>query len=147
MKLFFYAYKSWGHDPIWYISCLCRKFSELRALLFLSSTQTSQNLKFIQKSPCLSSLKNKFQWTQKTFWPLIRMILIWTFWDYNSSWSKKSTPIQPRGVIGAPPTMYFQKMQFLGVFCPFLQRSLGKRRGEEGKHVSFFSFSRFFGSK
>ena len=65
MKLFSYAYKSWGHDPIWYFSCLCRKFSELRALLFLSSTQTSQNMKFIQKCPCLSSLKNKFQWTQK----------------------------------------------------------------------------------
>ena len=79
MKLFFYAYKSWGHDPIWYFSCLCRKFSELRALLFLSSTQTSQNLKFIQKCPCLSSLKNKFQWTQNNFWPLIRKILIWTF--------------------------------------------------------------------
>ena len=110
MKLFFYSYKSWGHDPIWYYSCLCIKFSELRALLFLSSTQTSQNLKFIQKCPCLSSLKNKFQWTQKYFWPLIRKILIWTFWDYKSSWSKKSTPIQPRGVIGAPPTMYFQKI-------------------------------------
>ena len=25
---------------------------------------------------------------------------------------QKITPIQPRGVIGAPPTMYFQKMQF-----------------------------------
>ena len=50
----------------------------------------------------MSSLKNKFQWTQKNFWPLIRKILIWTFWDYKSSWSKKSTPIQPRGVIGAP---------------------------------------------
>ena len=124
MKLFFYAYKSWGHDPIWYFSCLCRKFSELRALLFLSSTQTSQNLKFIQKCPCLSSLKNKFQWTQKIFWPHIREVLIWTFWDYKSLWSKKPTPIQPQGVIGAPPTMYFQKMQILGVFCPFLQRSL-----------------------
>ena len=33
-------------------SCLCRKFSELRALLFLSSIQNSQNLKFIQKCPC-----------------------------------------------------------------------------------------------
>ena len=126
MKLFFYAYKSWGHDPIWYFSCLCRKFSELRALLFLSSTQTSQNLKFIKKCPCLSSLKSKFQWAQNFFWPLIRKILIWTFWDYKSSRSKKSTPIQPRGVIGAPPTMYFQKMQFLGVFRPFLQRSLNK---------------------
>ena len=29
--------------------------SELRALLFLRSTQTSQNLKFLQKCPCLSS--------------------------------------------------------------------------------------------
>ena len=37
---------------------------------------------------------------------------------------QKSTPIQPWGVIGAPPTMYFQKIQFLGVFCSFLQRSL-----------------------
>ena len=124
MKLFFYACKSWGHDPIWYFSCLCRKFRELRALLFLSSTQTRQNLKFIPKCLCLSILKNKFQWTQNVFWPLIRKILIWTFWDYKSSLSKKSTPIQPRGVIGAPPTMYFQKIQFLGVFRPFLQRSL-----------------------
>ena len=113
MKLFFYAYKSWGHDPIWYFSCLCRKFSELRALLFLSSTQTSQNLKFIQKCPCLSSLKNKFQWTQKIFWPLIRKILIWTFWDYKSSWSKKSTPIQPWGAIGAPYYV-FSKDAILG---------------------------------
>jgi hypothetical protein len=27
----------------------------------------------------LSSIKNKFQWTQNIFWPLIRKILIWTF--------------------------------------------------------------------
>mgnify|MGYP007015856839 CR=1 FL=1 len=73
---------------------------------------------------CSSNLKNKFQWTKKNFGPLIRKILIWTFWDYKSSWSKTLTPIQPRGVIGAPPTMYFQKMQFVGVFRPFLQRSL-----------------------
>ena len=65
MKLFFYTYKSWVHDPIWYFSYLCRKFSELKASLFLSSSQTSQNLKLIPKCPCLSSLKNKFQWTQK----------------------------------------------------------------------------------
>ena len=55
-------------------SCLCRKFSQLRALLFLSSTQTSQNLKFIQKCPYFSNLKNKFQSTQKNFWPLIRRV-------------------------------------------------------------------------
>ena len=89
MKLFFYAYKSWGHDSIWYFSCICRKFSELRALLFLSSTQTRQNLKFIHKCPCLSSLKNKFQWTQKK--------------------SKKSTPIQPQSVIGAPLLYIFKR--------------------------------------
>ena len=57
----FYAYKSSGHDPTRYFSCLCRKFNELRVLLFLRSTQISQNLKSIQKCPCLSSLKNKFQ--------------------------------------------------------------------------------------
>ena len=37
------------------------------ALLFLSSSQTSQNLKFIPKCPFLSSLTNKFQGTQKNF--------------------------------------------------------------------------------
>ena len=46
------------------------------------------------------------------------------FLGLKSSWSKKSTPIQLQGVIGAPPTMYFQMMQFLGVFRPFLQRSV-----------------------
>ena len=47
--------------------------------------------------------------------------LIWTFWDYKTSWSKKSTPIQPRS-----PVMYFPKMQFLRLFRPLLQMSLGK---------------------
>ena len=87
-------------------------------LLYLSFTQTSQILKFIQKCPCLWSLKNKFQWTQKVFWPLIRKILIWTFWDYKSSWSKKPTPIQPRGVIGAPYYV-FSKNAILGS-VPFI---------------------------
>ena len=71
----------------------------------------------------------KFSCLSKDLWVYgqntqIRKVLIWTFWDYKSLWSKKSTPIQPQGVIGAPPTMYFQKMQILGVFRPFLQRSL-----------------------
>ena len=35
--------------------CLCRKFTELRALLFLSFTETSQNLKFIQKCYVLAA--------------------------------------------------------------------------------------------
>ena len=69
-------------DPIWYFSCLCRKFRELRALLFLSSTQTSQNLKFIQKCPRLSSLKTSLV-NSKNVWPLIRKILVWTFWHYK----------------------------------------------------------------
>ena len=38
IKVFIYAYKSWGQDPIWYFSCLCRKFSE-------------------QKCPCWAALK------------------------------------------------------------------------------------------
>ena len=117
MKLFSNAYKSWGHDPIWYFPCLCRKFSEFSALLFA----------------CLSSLKIKFRWTENNFWLnnfwlLIRKIFIQPFLDYKSSWSKKSTPIQPRGVIGVPITMYFQKMQSLRVFSPFLQRSLGNAK-------------------
>ena len=102
--------------------------------VFVENSVTSDLcfLKFIQKCPCSNSLK-KFQWTQKNVWPLIRKILIWTFWNYKSSWSKKSTPIQPGGVIGAlPPTMYFQKIQFLGVFRPFLQRPLANGRRLQG---------------
>ena len=76
MKLFFYAFKSWGHGPI---------------------------------CPFLSSLKNKFQWTQNSFWSFIRKVLIWSFLDNSSLWSKKSTPIQPRGVIGAPPLCIFKR--------------------------------------
>ena len=53
-------YKSWGHDPIWYFSCLCRKFTELRALLFLSSsTQTSQNQEIYPKMPMFEQLKKQ----------------------------------------------------------------------------------------
>ena len=36
---------------------------------------------------------------------------------------QKINPHPALGRIRSPPTMYFQKMQFLGVFRPFLQRS------------------------
>ena len=36
---------------------------------FQSSTSSSQNMKFIKKCPCLSSLKTKFYWTQIFFDP------------------------------------------------------------------------------
>ena len=149
MKLFFYAYKSWGHDLIWYFSCLCRKFSELRALLFLSQP----NLKFIQKCPCLSSLKNKFQWTQKIFWPLIRKILIWTFWDYKSSWSKKSTPMYFQWCNSWECSVHFFRgpcpsscMPFQVKFQGILQSDYSRRlyiKGEQilyiAKNLSWFS--------
>ena len=109
VKILSHAFKTWGHDTIWYFSCLCKKFIELRVIVFLSSIQSSQNMKFIKKCPWLSSLKTKFQWTKTFFWPLIRKVLIWTFWDYKSSWSKKSTPIQPWGVIGAPLLCIFKR--------------------------------------
>ena len=80
------------------------------SLLILVSVNENSNCKWhLCARPCLSSLKNKFQWTQNNVWPLIRKILIWTFWDYKSSWSKKSTPIQPRGVIGAPLLCIFKR--------------------------------------
>ena len=47
------------------------------------------------KMPMFEQLKKQVPVNSKIFWPLIRKILIWTFWDYKSSWSKKSTPIQP----------------------------------------------------
>ena len=37
-----------------------------------------------------------------------------------------NNPHPAPGCNRCPPTMYFQKMQFLGVFRPFLQRSLGR---------------------
>ena len=37
---------------------------------------------------------------------------------------KKHTPIQPRGGIGAPLPCNFKKNEILGVFRPFIQRSL-----------------------
>ena len=37
---------------------------------------------------------------------------------------QKINPHPAPGCIRSPPTMYFQRMQFLGVFCPLLQRSL-----------------------
>ena len=54
-------------------------------------------------------LKKQVPVNSKIFWHLIRKILIWTFWDYKSSWSKKSTPIQPQGVIGAPLLCIFKR--------------------------------------
>ena len=87
MKFFSYAYKSFWTQSF--------AFSDLWPLLNPAIT-------WIQKCSFLSSLKNKLLWIQKNFRPLIRKILIWTFWNYKSSWSKKSTPIQPRDVIGAP---------------------------------------------
>ena len=37
---------------------------------------------------------------------------------------QKVNPNLAQGVIGVPSNMYFQMMQFLGVFRPFLQRFL-----------------------
>ena len=39
---------------------------------------------------------------------------------------QKINPHPALGCNRSPPIMYFQKMQFLGVFRPFLQRSLNK---------------------
>ena len=89
-------------------------------LLFLSSTQTSQNLKFIQKCPCLSSLKNKFQWTQNNFNPSLQRSWYELFIVIKAH-GPKINPHPAPGCNRSPPIMYFQKMQFLGVFRLFHQ--------------------------
>ena len=105
-------------------------------LCFFCSNQPKSEI--YPKMPMFEQLKKKVPVNSKNFLTKFRKILIWTFWDYKSSWSKKSTPIQARAVIGAP-TMYFQKMQFLGVFRPFLQRSLDElSKSGEPKVVSVF---------
>ena len=50
----------------------------------------------------MSSLKTKFQWTQKFFLPLVRKILMILR-------AKKSTPIQPQGVMGVPLLCIFKR--------------------------------------
>ena len=40
-------------------------------------------IKLIKKCPCLSSLKTEFWSIQNIFWPLIRKILMWTFYGLS----------------------------------------------------------------
>ena len=77
-------------------------------------------------------LKKQVPVNSKIFWPLIRKILIWTFWDYKSSWSKKPTPIQPRGVIGAPYYV-FSKNAILGSVPSISSEVLGLMVGHSFK--------------
>ena len=81
-----------------------------RALLFLSSTQTSQNLKFIQKA---HGPKNQ---------PPSRPGM------YN-----RSPPPHTHN-------MYFQMMQFLGVLRPFLQISLPGSTSKAPFRLSYAAF-------
>ena len=75
--IFFYAYKSWGHDPIWYFSCICKKFSNLElcyfwALLKPGKSEIYKEMpKFEQlkkQVPVNSKKKKKFDPTLERSW-------------------------------------------------------------------------------
>ena len=66
---------------------MCFAFSEL-----YSNPPKSE---FDPKMPMFEQLKKTSSSEHKQFFDPIRKILIWTFWDYKGSWSKKSAPIQP----------------------------------------------------
>ena len=95
--------------------------------IFHVSVENSVNSEFCffwaLLKPFLSSWKDKLQWTQKSFGPIIRKILTWIFRIIKAH-GPKLNPHPAPGCNRSPPTMYFQKMQFLGVFRPFFQRSL-----------------------
>ena len=69
-------------------------FVELIALLFLSSTQTSKNLKFIQKCPCLSSLRTSSRELKTIFDPSFERSWYELFSIIKAQGPKKN-PIQP----------------------------------------------------
>ena len=55
-----YAYKNWGHDPIWYFSYLCTKISEHRVCFSeLYSKQPKSEIH--QKMPMFEQLKNQVE--------------------------------------------------------------------------------------
>jgi hypothetical protein len=114
VKILSWAYKSWGHDQIWHFLYPCKKLIELSGMLFLSSSPSSQNLKFIKRYPCLSSLITMFYLTQNCFIPLTRKILMWIFWVMLWSKSIPSAPYPAPGCYWSPPPPYLVilKMKF-----------------------------------
>ena len=58
------------------------------------------------------------------------------FFKLQKSISKKSTSIQPRGGIGSP-YLVISKNEILGVFRPFIQRSLARPNNA----IAFFLFN------
>ena len=71
------------------------KFSKLRALLFLSSTQTSQNLKFIQKCPRLSDLKKSSSELKTNFDPSLERSWYELFGIIKAHGPKNQPPYSP----------------------------------------------------
>ena len=88
-----------------------RKFSELYySFAFLSSTQTSQNLQFIQKMPMFEQLKKQVPVNSKFFFdPSLESYWYELFGIIKGHGQKKSTSIQPWGVIGAPLLCIFKR--------------------------------------
>ena len=64
MNLFFYAYKTWGHDPIWYFSCLC-EWTQSFAFSELYSNQTKSEI--YPKMPMFEQLKKQVPVNSKHF--------------------------------------------------------------------------------
>ena len=82
-------------------------------MLFLSSTPSSQNLKFIKKCPCLSSLKTKFYWTQKCFDPSLERS--WCeYFELCYGLSPYHLPPSSPGVLLEPPLPCSFKNEILG---------------------------------
>ena len=65
-ELFFYEYKSWGHDPIWHFSCLRRKFSELRTLI--QGTKKIRSKFNYFRSCCYQVVKLTSYTLRQNFW-------------------------------------------------------------------------------
>ena len=96
MKILFYAYKSWGHDPIWHFPYPCRKFRVWTQCYAFSELP---KYKIHQKMPMFEHLKNQILVNSNFFWPLIRKILMWTFYGVGP-YHPLPSAIWPQGVFG-----------------------------------------------
>ena len=115
-EIFFY---SWGDDPIWCFSCL--QWTQSFAFSEFYSNQPKSEI--YQKMPMFEQLKKtSSSEPKKNFDPSLERSWYELFGIIKAH-SPKNQPPSSR-CNRSPPTMYFQKMQLLGVFRPFLQRSL-----------------------
>ena len=68
-KCFFYSFKWKWDDPIWYFSCLCRKFSELKSFAFSELYSKKPKSEIYPKMPKFEQLEKQVTELKNVFGP------------------------------------------------------------------------------